>query len=63
MGLIGVSGPTVYFWETGKTRPRPERMAKRITIRGLRRHRSLSYRYVKRLGMAQCLGGAKLPLF
>jgi DNA-binding transcriptional regulator YiaG len=33
--LIGVSGPTVYLWETGKVRPRKEQVAKLVAIRAL----------------------------
>ncbi|HUB27434.1 MAG TPA: helix-turn-helix transcriptional regulator [Tepidisphaeraceae bacterium] len=33
--LLGVSGPTVYLWETGKVRPKREQVARLAAIRGL----------------------------
>src|ERR1700722_9433438 len=33
--LVGVSGPTVYLWETGKVKPRREQVSKLVAIRGL----------------------------
>jgi DNA-binding transcriptional regulator YiaG len=33
--LIGVSGQTVYNWEQGKTRPRPQQLEKIAEVRGL----------------------------
>jgi DNA-binding transcriptional regulator YiaG len=31
--LVGVSGQTIYHWETGKTRPRPEQLANIAVVR------------------------------
>ncbi len=31
--LVGVSGQTIYHWEAGKTRPRPEQMANIAAVR------------------------------
>jgi len=33
--LLGVSGATIYGWESGKTRPRRSQLAKMGTVRGL----------------------------
>jgi len=33
--LIGVSGATIYGWESGKTRPRQSQLTKMDTVRGL----------------------------
>jgi len=33
--LLGVSGATIYGWESGKTRPRKSQLAKMGTVRGL----------------------------
>ena len=33
--LIGVSGATIYGWESGKTRPRKSQLAKMGAVRGL----------------------------
>ncbi|MEX0885217.1 MAG: helix-turn-helix transcriptional regulator [Phycisphaeraceae bacterium] len=35
--LAGVSGLTIYNWETGKTKPRQQQLAGWATIRGLGR--------------------------
>lgn len=33
--LLGVSGLTVYNWESGKSRPRPQQLAAIVAVRGL----------------------------
>lgn len=33
--LVGVSGLTVYSWESGKSRPRPPQLAAIVAVRGL----------------------------
>jgi len=33
--LVGASGLSVYHWESGKTRPRREQVAKLVSVRGL----------------------------
>ncbi len=33
--LVGVSGLTIYNWENGKSRPRPEQLAALVAIRGI----------------------------
>ncbi len=33
--LVGVSGLTIYNWESGKTRPRQEQLAALVAIRGI----------------------------
>ncbi|HTV48203.1 MAG TPA: helix-turn-helix domain-containing protein [Phycisphaerae bacterium] len=35
--LIGVSGPTIYLWESGKTWPRKAQLAKYLVVRGIRK--------------------------
>jgi DNA-binding transcriptional regulator YiaG len=49
--LVGVSGLTIYNWETGKTRPRPEQFAALVALRGMGKREA-------RLKLEQ-LGGAK----
>lgn len=33
--LVGVSGLTIYAWEKGKSRPRQQKMAKIVAVRGI----------------------------
>ena len=33
--LVGVSGLTIYNWESGKTRPRQEQLAALVAVRGI----------------------------
>lgn len=34
-GILGVSGQTIYNWETGKTRPTEDQIAKIVILRGM----------------------------
>jgi DNA-binding transcriptional regulator YiaG len=49
--LVGVSELSVYHWESGKSRPRPEQLAKLAAVRGLGKREA-----IKRL---ELLGGAQ----
>jgi DNA-binding transcriptional regulator YiaG len=40
--LLGVSGLTVYHWEHGQARPRKERLAALVAVRGLGRREALA---------------------
>jgi DNA-binding transcriptional regulator YiaG len=40
--LIGVSPLTVYNWEKGKTRPRPEQLAALVALRGIGKREALA---------------------
>jgi DNA-binding XRE family transcriptional regulator len=35
--LVGVSGPSIYLWESGKTWPRKAQLAKYYAVRGIRK--------------------------
>jgi DNA-binding transcriptional regulator YiaG len=39
--LVGVSGLTVYSWESGKSRPRKQQFARLVAVRGLGRREAL----------------------
>lgn len=40
--LVGVSGSTIYLWERGKTRPKPEQVQQLGTLKGLSRKATLA---------------------
>ena len=46
--LVGVSGLTIYHWESGKARPRKIQLPKIVAVRGLGKREAL-----QRLGMAE----------
>ena len=39
--LVGVSGLTIYMWESGKTRPRRQQVAKLANVRGIGKREAL----------------------
>jgi len=39
--LVGVSGLTIYSWESGKSRPRKQQFARLVAVRGLGRREAL----------------------
>ena len=39
--LVGVSGLTIYSWESGKSRPRKQQLARLVVVRGLGRREAL----------------------
>ena len=39
--LVGVSGLTIYSWESGKTRPRQKQLAGLVAVRGLGKREAL----------------------
>ena len=40
--LVGVSGLTIYHWESGKVRPRQAQLAKLASIRGLGKREAMN---------------------
>jgi DNA-binding transcriptional regulator YiaG len=40
--LVGVSGLTIYSWESGKSRPRQKQLAALVAVRGLGRREALA---------------------
>lgn len=40
--LVGVSPLTIYNWEKGKTRPRPEQLASLVALRGIGKREALA---------------------
>ncbi len=36
--LVGVSAQTIYNWETGKSKPRPQQLAALVAVRGMGKH-------------------------
>jgi len=48
--LVGVSPLTVYNWEKGKTRPRPEQLAALVAVRGIGKREALARLELLRTG-------------
>jgi DNA-binding transcriptional regulator YiaG len=40
--LVGVSGLTIYSWESGKSRPRKQQFARLVAVRGLGKREALA---------------------
>jgi DNA-binding transcriptional regulator YiaG len=40
--LVGVAAPTLYAWEQGRNRPRPEQLAKIVALRGIAKKEALA---------------------
>jgi len=48
--LVGVSPLTIYNWEKGKTRPRPEQLAALVAVRGIGKREALARLELLRTG-------------
>jgi DNA-binding transcriptional regulator YiaG len=54
--LMGVSGLTIYAWESGKTKPRRSQLPRIVAVRGIGKREAM-----QRLGMAEKLKVATAP--